>query len=294
MHSALPRPGSDVPGRKWRLHFRRVVKFILRLVDLRHHAFAVRWFVPALLALVQILCVGCREREQLSKSPQRHPQAATASVAAQPEARLPPPQIVEVVGVDVPSGLPAFVLRGARGTDKMVFLHGLCGHAQGYAQSFQYSAARFGVLVAPQGDLACNGPWRSWSGDLRVIEARIAEAFAAAAIADSDGALLIGYSLGATRAEDLARKHPRRYARLVLIGAPRAPSSRGLSGLRGAVMMAGSRDRQSHMQAAARAFRTAGIPTTYRVLPGAAHGEMGPEAERVMGEVFDWLQKNAK
>jgi hypothetical protein len=57
-------------------------------------------------------------------------------------------------------------------------------------------------------------------------------------------------------------------------------------------MMAGSRDRQDRMRAGARAFLAAGIPATYIVLPGAAHGEMGPEAERAMGEALDWLQRN--
>ena len=59
-------------------------------------------------------------------------------------------------------------------------------------------------------------------------------------------------------------------------------------------MMAGSRDRQDRMRAGERAFRAAGIPATYRVLPGAGHGEMGPEGERVMGEALAWLQENAR
>jgi len=214
------------------------------------------------------------------------PDGAVASAA--------PATPVEIVALAVPSGLPAFVLRGARGNEKMAFLHGLCGHAQGYAQSFQFSAARFGVLVAPQGDLACSEPWRSWSGDLGVVETRILEAFSAAGIHDVEDALLIGYSQGATRAEGLARKQPHRYSRLILIGAPEAPSPRGLRALRGAVMMAGSRDRQDRMRAGERAFRAAGIPATYRVLPGAGHGEMGPEGERVMGEALAWLQENAR
>lgn len=175
----------------------------------------------------------------------------------------------------------------------MVFLHGLCGHAQGYAQSFQHSAARFGILVAPQGDVACNGPYRSWSADLTAVTTRVSEAFAAAGQAAVSDILLIGYSQGATRAEALARTDPRRYSRLVLIGAPQAPSPRGLRELRGVVMMAGSRDRQDRMRAGERAFRAAGIPVTYRVLPDAAHGEMGPQAERVMGEVFEWLHQSA-
>jgi pimeloyl-ACP methyl ester carboxylesterase len=183
----------------------------------------------------------------------------------------------------------AFVLRGARGPDRIVFLHGLCGHGMGYLQSFQYAAANHGLAVAPHGDLACNGPWRSWSGKLEAIEQQIENAFRAAGGPDPRGITLIGYSLGATRAEALARLHKDRYDALVLIAAPSAPSPAKLGHLRAAAMMAGSRDRQDAMKRAVKSFQLAGIPSQFFVLPGAAHGEMGPEAERVMGQVLDWV-----
>jgi len=61
--------------------------------------------------------------------------------------------------------------------------------------------------------------------------------------ADRSDILVLGYSQGASRAEALARKCPERYTRLVLIAAPTVVSARGLASLRGAVMMAGERDR---------------------------------------------------
>jgi hypothetical protein len=48
------------------------------------------------------------------------------------------------------------------------------------------------------------------------------------------------------------------------------------------------------MKAGARAFERAQIPSTYLVLPEAAHGQMGPEAERVMGEALAWLAAHAR
>jgi hypothetical protein len=73
---------------------------------------------------------------------------------------------------------PTFVLRGGpAGPARLVFLHGMCAHALGYAQAFQFSAARKGRLVAPQGDKPCQGPWASWSGDLEALDARIVGAF---------------------------------------------------------------------------------------------------------------------
>src|SRR5258706_8546037 len=75
---------------------------------------------------------------------------------------------------------PTFVMRGApKGAARMVFLHGMCGHALGYAQSFQWSAAKKGTLIAPQGDRPCGGPWAMWSGDIDALDDRVVAAFRA-------------------------------------------------------------------------------------------------------------------
>jgi pimeloyl-ACP methyl ester carboxylesterase len=184
-----------------------------------------------------------------------------------------------------------FVMRGGpRGPGRLVFLHGMCGHGLGYAQSFQFSAAKFGTLIAPQADRRCgNGPWAKWSNDLEALDTRIQDAFRALGHADPiEDIVILGYSQGATRAEALARKWPQRYTRLVLMGAPQKPVANGLKP-RAAVMMAGERDRQDLMKAGARAFSAAGIPATFMVLPGATHGAMGPTPELTMGEALAWL-----
>jgi pimeloyl-ACP methyl ester carboxylesterase len=189
---------------------------------------------------------------------------------------------------------PVFVLRGRHeGESPIVFLHGMCGHGLGYAQSFQFAAAKKGVIIAPQGDKPCGGPWASWTADLAAIDARIVASFRALGAPEPlSDVTLIGYSQGATRAEALARERPERYARLVLIAAPDAPSPRGLGHVRSAVMMAGARDRLDLMKAGAAAFRAADIPSTFQVIPEARHGEMGPHPEETMGAALDWLWEN--
>lgn len=192
---------------------------------------------------------------------------------------------------------PTFVMRGApHGAARMVFLHGMCGHGLGYAQSFQFNAAKKGLLIAPQGDMVCGkGPWAMWSHDAKALDARITAAFRA--LGDSepiDDVLVIGYSQGATRAEALARAWPKRYTRLILMGAPGAPSARGLGKLRGTVMMAGERDRQDQMRAGVRSMLAANIPSTFILILEATHGAMGPEPEKTMGEALDWLWEHSK
>ena len=190
-----------------------------------------------------------------------------------------------------------FVMRGERhGRERLVFLHGMCGHGLGYAQSFQFSAARWGTLIAPQGDRICgNGAWALWSADIEALDARIVAAFLALGEPQPiDDIVAMGYSQGATRAEALARKYPRRYTRLVLLGAPTATRASGLRALRGAVLMAGERDRQDRMKAGVRALTTIDVPCTFIQIPEATHGAMGPTPEQTMGEALEWLFTHSK
>jgi len=191
---------------------------------------------------------------------------------------------------------PTFAMRGSpKGPGLIVFLHGMCGHALGYAQSFQWSASKKGTLIAPQGDRSCGGPWSSWSKDIEALDARIAAAFRSLGHEGPiEDVVLVGYSQGASRAEALARKWPRRYTRLILIAAPTVVDARGLTSLRSVVMMAGERDRQDLMRSGARVMKAAGVPSTFIVIPEATHGAMGPTPEKTMGEALDWLWEHQR
>jgi len=64
------------------------------------------------------------------------------------------------------SSPPVFVMRGApRGAGRLAFLHGMCGHGLGYAQAFQFSAARRGTLIAWR-----RGPALAGSADVTNLE----------------------------------------------------------------------------------------------------------------------------
>jgi pimeloyl-ACP methyl ester carboxylesterase len=244
--------------------------------------------------LILPLLAECSRCEQQRATNVRAP-AQMAAPSASTSALARPAGPVRVEALDATTTPPTFVLRGPRGGDApIVFLHGMCGHALGYAQSFQHGAARKGFLVAPQGDVACGGPWAKWSGNVDALDRRIVDAFAALGLTGVRDVIVIGYSQGATRAEALARKWPERYTLLVLIGAPGKPAPWGMARVRGAVMMAGERDRQDLMRAGAGSFRAAGIPSTYMVIPEARHGGMGPTPEKTMGEALDWLLSHAK
>lgn len=199
---------------------------------------------------------------------------------------------VRVETVPVPGDEPAFVLRGSRGSERMVFLHGMCGHGQGYVQSFQHAAAAYGTVIGLQGDVGCGNEFRTWSGDVAKLHARIGAALRAGGFSEEGERVAMGYSQGATRAESLAERYPDIYTRVVLIGAPTAAVPSRLRRVKSAVFMAGERDRQDLMRAGQRAAAAQKIESVYLTIPGATHGAMGGkegDSERIMGEALRFL-----
>lgn len=216
-----------------------------------------------------------------------------APSSVRPRATVAPPVTsIRIEPLNATDALPTYVMRGEpHGSAKMVFIHGVCGHALGYAQSFVASAAKYGVLIAPQGDVPCmpGSPLAKWSMDTTALDARIVAAFRALGSAAPElDIALIGYSQGAMRAETLARRWPKRYTRLILIAGPTKVSPYGLS-VESALMMAGTLDRQELMQSSANGFKAAGRRARYMQLPNGRHGSMGDAPEQTMDAALGWL-----
>lgn len=220
--------------------------------------------------------------------------------STEPSGRLKAPHEkgpVRIEPLDPNEKPPIFVLKGQSvGPGRLVFLHGMCGHGLGYAQSFQKSAAKRGTLIAPQADIICgDGPGAKWSMDVAALDARIVEAFRKLGHPEPiDDICVIGMSQGATRAAALARTFPERYTRLISMGAPTAVKTAGLETLSAAVMMVGERERRDLMLESERALRAKGVPATSLVIEGAEHASMGAQPEKTMDAAFGWLWANSK
>lgn len=186
---------------------------------------------------------------------------------------------------------PVFVVRGDADGGRLVFLHGMCGHGLGYAQSFQYAAAEKGILIAPQADQVCGpGPWAKWSRNVPALNERIAATFQQLGdTRELSEVCVLGVSQGATRAAELVRLFPKRYRFLVSIGAPTVVNAAGLGQLRAAVFMVGERERKDLMLESERALRRIGVPSKSVVIPDTDHADLGKEPEETMGAVLDWL-----
>ena len=190
--------------------------------------------------------------------------------------------------------LPIVVAEG-RTTRPIVYLHGFCGDPA-RVEEWAAAAQEFGTIIALHGNAPCVGkPGRyRFTADMKYLDYRVRKAVRAAVDAtgmelDSARINLVGYSEGATRAEQLAWVYPERYPRVVLMSGPTAPSFDRLKRGERVAIVRGSREYRKPYRAAAGHLRRAGLPSRYFELPGAAHGEFGSSATKVMGDVFGYL-----
>src|SRR5690606_31600613 len=105
----------------------------------------------------------------------------------------------------------------------------------------------------------------------------------------ASGWIVFGYSEGALRAEALLARYPERYAAGVLGGGPRAPRPGTLDRASSVLLLGGALDARAHLERAAEDLAARGRRVRFEVLPGARHGEYGPEAERVVGGGLRWI-----
>ena len=255
------------------------------------------WLAVAVLLLGWAGCRGDGARQ----APASTGQAVPAGMGPTREHRAPAsgvPARAEptVETVEVPGDLATFLVRREGGPAKVVFLHGYCSQGLPYAEAIKHAAYDQGGMLAIQADKVCDdGSTRRWTNTREQLDARIVAAYRAAGYSSPPSDLIvIGYSEGAVLAEMLAHLNPRRYSRAILIGAPRKPQEFRFRHARATVMMAGEVDRQDHLRAGARELSASGIPSTFLELPGAKHGQMGTDAERVMAEAFSFLVTHSR
>jgi len=211
------------------------------------------------------------------------PMTPTASAIA------PPLLPASVVSLPVDGDLPASLVKGAL-APKIVFLPGLCSNANAYLQGFPEAARAAGGVVAIDGEKPCAPGFRSFIRDPPKQHARIQAAFKAAGLDafPAEGVTVVGYSQGASIAEDLVERWPQIYTRAVLLGSPKDPAVKRVKVARAIVTMSCSLDVPGRMKQAAKKLEALGVPAAYFEMPGCTHGNLA-EGDRVFGEVFGWL-----
>jgi pimeloyl-ACP methyl ester carboxylesterase len=213
---------------------------------------------------------------------------ATGHPSAQPIA----PEVM-LDEVRVPRDKPVLVVRG-RGSRVIVYLHGRCGEPE-RLRAWAAAASTFGTVIALRGEVRCRDGVRArWTEDVATIDRRITAAIRAVGAnhpepLDANARVVFGYSQGALRAESLASRFPERYPLVVLAAGPRGPRADALAKVRRAVVVAGELDVRAPLAKGADELLRRGVPTRYVVLPGARHGEFGPEAVPRLEAALTWL-----
>jgi predicted esterase len=133
---------------------------------------------------------------------------------------------------DLP-GVVIFPARVSGARPITVVLHGMCGEPSRTCSHFAEQVTASANLVCPRASERCAGGGVSWpqTGFAQAIEAAVERAKAALPepADDTQGRTLIGYSLGAYRALEIAQSTPGKYPRVMLIGAKISLNQRRLA-----------------------------------------------------------------
>ena len=192
--------------------------------------------------------------------------------------------------VEVPNDKKALVVAGD-GKRPIIHLHGMCAEARSDLEAWASTVSSHGTIIALEGDAACsNGSGgTSWSTDPAALDARVDAAIAAVSSArgialDPKEVVVIGESMGASRATALASRFPDKYTRLVLVGGPETPTAKELGGAKAVALLAGEKEPQEKMRQGAQGLDNAGVKAQFWEMAGATHGAYGSNGAQMMGE----------
>ena len=178
-----------------------------------------------------------------------------------------------------------------------VVLHGMCGSAVNICRIFAEQVTADEHLICPRATGRCDGGGSSWpqAGFEQQIEKAVqrAEALLADRVDESHGRTLIGYSLGAFRALEVAQHGDGKYPRVMLIGAKIYPNQKLLreNGVARLLLSAGSRDMMhDHMQHESVRLARTGFSTRFLGLGPVGHFFTSSFAQ-YLPEALQWLDQ---
>jgi len=189
-----------------------------------------------------------------------------------------PPRVIELAESADGPGVVVYPARGTGPHPLTIVLHGMCGEPTRTCSHFADEVTRSSTLICPRAKQRCDGGGASWpaTGFADAVESAVqrAKSVLPEAPDESHGRTLIGYSLGAYRALDIAQSSPGRYPRVMLIGAKVFPNQKLLAenGVERLLLSAGSWDMMhEHMQRETERARNAGVVARFLDLGPVGH-----------------------
>jgi predicted esterase len=195
---------------------------------------------------------------------------------------------------------PGVVIHPARTPGRhriTVALHGMCGSPVNICRVFADQVTADEHLICPRATGVCDGGGAIWPavGFEQQIEKAVERAKATLGdnVDDTHGRTLIGYSLGAFRALELAQHGGGKYPRVMLIGARIYPNQKLLqkNGVERLLLSAGTRDMMhDHMQRETARLARSGFTTRFLGLGPVGHFFTASFSD-YLPEALQWLDQ---
>ena len=194
----------------------------------------------------------------------------------------------------------AFPPRATTGRRPMVvMLHGMCDPPERECPYFANSVTEFAWLVCPRARLSCGGGggtmW-DWRKKYETVDAAVdrVRAYDGASVDADRDRILIGFSLGALAAMDIAHRARGQWPKVLLIGAEVYPNASLLkrAGVQRVLLASGERDMMRwHMTQQAERLNRQGVAATYMSLGPVGHW-FAPDMDNWMRSALAWLEND--
>jgi predicted esterase len=178
-----------------------------------------------------------------------------------------------------------------------VLLHGMCGEPENACSHFAPQVTRDEHLICPRASRRCDGGGSTWpqSGFEQKIEQAVQRAMAVLGdkVDQTRGRTLIGYSLGAYRALELAQHGAGKYPRVMLIGARILANQKLLraNGVERLLLSAGAWDMMHEpMRRETERLVRGGFTTRFLGLGPVGHA-FTPSLQEYLPEALRWLKE---
>jgi predicted esterase len=212
-------------------------------------------------------------------------------------ARTARAEVIELAETATEPGVVIVPAEGPGPHRVRVVLHGMCGSPTNICRYFAGDFSKDEHLICPRASARCDGGGSSWPqvGFSEQIEKAVARAELALgdAVDESHGRTLVGYSLGAYRALELAHHAAGKYPRVMLIGAKIAANQKLLreNGVTRLLLSAGAFD-MTHDQMRRESQRLAKGGMTARFLDlGQVGHQFTPGIREYLAQALSWLDE---
>ncbi|MCB9589989.1 MAG: hypothetical protein H6718_31535 [Polyangiaceae bacterium] len=189
---------------------------------------------------------------------------------------------------------PAATSRAAFSARVTIMLHGMCDVPQNECPSFA-SATDDAWLLCPQASIGCNGGGATWNWKTRVerVERATERALSGQDVSQDTPRTLIGFSLGASTALEVAQNGHGRYDALVLIAGRIYPDAKKLKahGVQRVVLAAGDFDGSApHLRAESSRLERAGVETRFMSLGKVGH-QFARDMPTWLDDALTWAER---